>query len=476
MKDKIKEIMRERVVILKEVEEGRTSVDFWDKLKSLEVEHKQHLLIEEQSWRLKSRAVWLKTGDKNTKFFHKFAFGRRSANAIWHIEENGNTIHSTENIKTATVNFFGELYERKDVVGIEAQLEFIDQYPRMMEEEDLNKMKERVGPDEIRGVLKSFVADKSPGPDGWTPDFFLHFYEDFIMEITDMVEEARLTGRIHGAIKSTFLILIRKNKGKLSFNDYRRISLCNTLYKIISKLIADRLKVVLSKHITPEQTRFLKHMSIHDVVALTQEINHSIQSRGMKAAVMKIDLNKAYDKVDWDFLRLVLFKIGLDRGMVGWIMGCITHTSMAVIINGSTMSFFHPGRGLRQGCTLSPLLFILIMDSLSIKIKRATDMRIFRGIDISPQKEVSHSLFVDDVLIFGIMLKRSWMELKGILNGFCLSTGMMVSEGKSCIYHAEGDEEDYKEMGDLFNYNIAPLSEGLTYLGFRLKPLRSGNG
>ena len=68
------------------------------------------------------------------------------------------------------------------------------------------------------------------------------------------------------------------------------------------------------------------------------------------------------------------------------------------------------------------------------------------------------------------------MELKGILNGFCLSTGMMVSEGKSCIYHAEGDEEDYKEMGDLFNYNIAPLSEGLTYLGFRLKPLRSGNG
>lgn len=121
---------------------------------------------------------------------------------------------------------------------------------------------------------------------------------------------------------------------------------------------------------------------------MTQETLHISQSKKMEVAVMKIDLKKAYDRVDWVFMHLVMYKIGLVREEVAWIMGCIYNTSMVVIINDSDSKFFHPSRGLRQGCVLSPLLFILVMDSLSIKINRVAENGWFRGIDISPQMRV----------------------------------------------------------------------------------------
>ena len=109
--------------------------------------------------------------------------------------------------------------------------------------------------------------------------------------------------------------MIPKKKGKLSFEDYRPISLCNTLYKINSKIIAERIKNILAKHITREQAGFLKDRNIHEAVAITQEILHSMQTENLDGVVMKIDLNKAYDRVEWTFLRLILFKIGLDNGV-----------------------------------------------------------------------------------------------------------------------------------------------------------------
>ena len=102
-------------------------------------------------------------------------------------------------------------------------------FPVMFDNEELQRFKGKTYPEEIKSILKSFAADKNSGSDGWTSDFFLHFYEDFILDLTDMVEEARVNGRIHGAINSTFIALIPKGKGKVSFNEYRPISLCNTL-------------------------------------------------------------------------------------------------------------------------------------------------------------------------------------------------------------------------------------------------------
>ena len=190
-----------------------------------------------------------------------------------------------------------------------------------------------------------------------------------------------------------------------------------------------------------EQSDFLPGRSIHDAVAITQEVMHSINSKNLNVGIIKIDLNKAYDRVDWSFIKLILYKIGLTSDSVDSIVRCISSSSIFVIINGMTSNFFRPRRGLRQGCALSPLLFILVMDALSLNIKRDVTTGEFSGLNISEKDATSHSFFVDDVLIFGLMIISNWRRLGQIFNNFYYASGMEANNSKSCFYHSEGSPE-----------------------------------
>lgn len=191
-----------------------------------------------------------------------------------------------------------------------------------------------------------------------------------------MVEESRLNGNISHRITSTYIALIPKKKLSTSFYDYRPISLCNVLYKIISKIIAIQVRNVLSLHLSPEKHGFLKDRNILDAMALTQESLHSIHTRKLDVAILKIDLKKAYDSVDWGFIQCLLARIGLDNKCSMWIMACVVEVNYAVLINGFPTPFFKAAGGLRQGCFLSPLLFILVMDSTSISRGRFSRISI----------------------------------------------------------------------------------------------------
>jgi len=125
------------------------------------------------------------------------------------------------------------------------------------------------------------------------------------------------------------------------------------------------MKPWLSQVISPEQFGFLKGRQIFDAVGAAQEGLHTIKTKGIRACLLKIDLIKAYDRVDWGYLRLLLLHIGIDYVTVEWIMACVCNVSFSVLVNGSPSEFFYGSRGLRQGCPLSPLLFLLIIEGLS---------------------------------------------------------------------------------------------------------------
>lgn len=198
--------------------------------------------------------------------------------------------------------------------------------------------------------------------------------------------------------KCYFLTLTTKKSQSLRFFDFKPTSLCNYVYKIISKLIDNRIKNIISLHILPEKFVFLSDRKIQDVVTISQESIHSIKICKSKDYLMKNYLSKAYDHMDWDFLHLFLPTIGFPHRHARLIMAYVTSTLVAVLINGLPIDFFKISRGLRQGCELSPLLFIIFMDSLNKKIREVKSTRVISSCRVSTNYSSAHILFIDDVL------------------------------------------------------------------------------
>lgn len=146
-----------------------------------------------------------------------------------------------------------------------------------MEEEEAEEVMSLVTKEEVESVIKSMEKEKSPGLDGWTIEIFLHFFELIREEITEVVEESRKKGEVYSPFNATFIALIPKKEAHETFEDFRPISLCNSIYKIIAKVIALRIKPIMSRHISSEQFGFLNGRQIHEAIGVAQEVLHSVK-------------------------------------------------------------------------------------------------------------------------------------------------------------------------------------------------------
>lgn len=151
-------------------------------------------------------------------------------------------------------------------------------------------------------------------------------------------------------------------------------------------------------------------------------------------------------------------------------MGCITSVSFAILVNGSATSSFNIDRGIRQGCPLSPLLFLLVMEGLSILIASAKRSGGFSGLKIMEHFYLTHLLFVDDILIFLNGSVRDTTSLNEILNLFCSATGIEINRGKSTISLSDCTLQESQLALQKFSFQETDLLEGIKYPGFRLKP------
>ena len=296
-------------------------------------------------------------------------------------------------------------------------------FPRFIEEEENDAIMTPNSKQEIEDILKGMQRDKSPGLDGWTVEFFLHFFDVIGDELVAVVEESRVTGQVFPPFNSTFLALIPKSDHPSSFADFRPISLCTCVYKIITKVIASRLKPFLSTHISPEQFGFLSGRQIHEAVGVAQESLHSLKRSGRKGVIVKLDLSKAYDRFSWLYLRLLLTHLGFRFDFVRWIMSCVSSSAIALLINGAATSFFNPKCGLRQGCPLSPLLFLLAAEGLSLMIQKDKRLGKIKGIKVAPNLWITHLIFVDDILLFLNGSIDDCHALKLLMDLFLKATG-----------------------------------------------------
>jgi hypothetical protein len=144
-------------------------------------------------------------------------------------------------------------------------------YSRMVTAEEVLALESPCTKEEILTVLKGFKKEKSPGPDGWSVELYIHFFDIMGQDLLDVVEDARTRGVINPQLNNTYLVLIPKSNLPKHFKDYRPISLCNLCYKLISKIIANRIRPILSKALSEEQLGFLKGRQILDAVGVAQD-------------------------------------------------------------------------------------------------------------------------------------------------------------------------------------------------------------
>ena len=324
----------------------------------------------ESMWRQKSRETWLKDGDRNSKFFHMSTVIRRRKNSIDTIRgDDGEWIVKISEIREFAVQKFNHLFT-SDTVSFPSDLDnLITPAITDLENSSLCLIP---SPIEIRDAMFSMHSLKSPGPDGLPPLFYKKYWAVVGNSVIKAVQNFFVSGKMLKEVNNTFIVLIPKVSNPSTITHFRPISLCNTIYKVISKLLVARLREVLPRLISPAQSAFIPGRWIAENQLIVQEILHSFKKRKVKGGfvAVKLDLQKAYDRVNWSFLVKVLQQFGFCPRFIGWISKCISTVSFSILVNGSITKHFRPSRGLRQGDPLSPYLFILGQEVLSRLIDR----------------------------------------------------------------------------------------------------------
>jgi hypothetical protein len=358
---KRKKALHEEIRELDRLQEDRGLDEEEKKKILLTMELERTLLCEEISWRQKSRALWLKEGDKNTKFFYRVANSNRRVNSIESLMVNGSLSSNPIEIKEHMKNFYSKLFTEND-----GWRPFPEGLPmHSIGEEDCRWLKRDFEESEVWEVVKHMKDDKTPGPDGFSMGFIKACWGVLKEDIMAVFSEFHSKASFQKSLNAYFIALIPKKVGAVDLKDFRPISLVGVVYKLIAKILANRLKMMLGKIISKTQDAFVKGRQIMDSVLIGNEcIDSRFQSR-IPGLLLKLDLEKAYDHVNWEFLLHLLQKCGFGEKWRDWIGFCISSVRYSILVNGELAGFFSSYRGIRQGDPLSPLLFVIIMEALS---------------------------------------------------------------------------------------------------------------
>jgi hypothetical protein len=217
----------------------------------------------------------------------------------------------------------------------------------------------------------------------------------------DFFSEFHSNATLPKAFTASFLTLVPKKDHLQALSDYRPICLVSSLYKILSKVLAARLKQVLGKLISKVQLAFLPNRQILDGVLIVNELLDLAKRRKDKCLMFKVDFERAYDTVNWHFLEYMMTRMGFAIGWRRWIRACVFQSSMSVLVNGSPTKDFSVGKGLRQGDPLSPFLFLIVAEGLTGLMSKAVDSHRFDGYKVSNNIYFHTLQFADDTIIVG---------------------------------------------------------------------------
>ncbi|KAL2246058.1 UNVERIFIED_CONTAM: hypothetical protein Sindi_2874000 [Sesamum indicum] len=382
----------------------------------------------------RAKMQWMKGGDQCSRIFFRKIAQRTVARRILQINDDNGTIH-TELEKI--INEFVRYYQNNlggNRRQITLDIGFLRPWARhVLSNEEAGHLISGFTLNDVKQAVSDIADDKAPRPDGYSSGFFKAAWPVVGQEVTKAVLKFFSTGKLLKQVNSTLLALIPKVHTPMTVGDFRPISCCNVLYKIIAKLLVQRLSVVLDKIISPCQGAFIPGRSIRDNILLTQELLTGYnQVRLPPRCTLKVDIRKSYDTVEWDFLLAVLQLFGFPQTFTRWIQECVAAFSIG--LNGNPHGFFIGARGLRQGDPLSLYLFVLVMEVLRLGLLQLIeqDLQFSYHWKCEPAK-VFQLGFADDLLLFCRADLDSLRILKRGLDRFLEWSGLRLNVQKSHV-------------------------------------------
>ena len=376
-----------------------------------------------------SRLTWIRKGDTNTKFFQLHANARHKKNYISTIQSDEGLAVTQQDKSKAALEFFSNAVGSRMPRGRAINWEQLGYSPHNLDDLDTPFTEE-----ELLNTIRSLPSEKAPGPDGFIGVFYKKCWEiikdDFYVAILGFYNHR--TAKM-SLFNEANIVLLPKKQDARTLNEYRPISLINSMVKIITKMLANRLAPHLNELVSHAQNAFIRKRCIHDNFIYVQRVIQLLHKNKKPTLFIKLDISKAFDSIEWPYLLEVLKALGFSRKWRNWVSAILGTSSSKILVNGRPTQNIPHARGLRQGDPLSPLLFIIAIDPLQRIIEHAAQRGILHPV-LPKAANLRCSLYADDAAIFANPNVTELKNVQKILKFFGECSGLKINMEKTEIF------------------------------------------
>ena len=402
-------------------------------------------------------------GDANIKYFHLVASGKHRKTQIFRLEQEEGVISGDSNLKKYITNYYKNLFGPP-----KAPTMFLDE-SRTEDMPQVSNLENEILADsftEAKVMMAIFQMkhNTAPGPDGFPVELYQVFWEVIKGDLMALFEDFHRGELPLHSLNFGTIILLPKGSEANRIEQYRPICLLNVSFKIFTKVASNRIALVAQKIIRPSQTAFLPGRNIMEVAIILHEIIHEMHRKKLNGVLFKIDFEKAYDKVKWSFLQQTLCMKRFSETWCNWIKTFVQGGNVGIKINDQMGPFFQTQKGLRQGDPLSPVLFNLVVDMLSILIARAkVNGQVSGVVPHLVEDGLSILQYADDTIIFMDHDIEQATNMKLILCMFEQLSGLKINFHKSEFFYFGKAKEEENLYTQLFGCELG--SYPCRYLG-----------